>query len=192
MKNQLRYTLIIFFAFIAGVLTFALYQKFSVSDETVSSELPIVQTDKQNLDGNFGDTVISPDNKSFAHTKTVGTTPAFDELSLHLAKVKSELNSLLLEYQRQAPEVLVKQFELDLTQIEMAKISAMPEAKKPTLDFVYGKLLVRKIVAETDLQDAVMSYGVESTQAHKKVERLQAIEKEIAEFSPSAEKSKVF
>ena len=193
MKNQLRYSLIILFAFTAGILAYAFYQKFLAADKTVSSEVSVViQTGEQNQGEKFGDTFVSPESKSYDDNKTSETTPAFDELALHKKKIKSELNSLLLEWTQDSPNVLNKQFELEITQLEMTKVLAMPESQKPLLTFVYGKLLVRKVIAESELQYAVLNNGVESTQARKKVMKLQAMEKEISKFLPDLGESKKF
>lgn len=180
-KNQLRFPLVILFASAAGVLTFAFYQKFFVTNKTTFLETPItVQMNGQDREEKLDDNFVLPEIKAAKNS-----TPAFDELALHEAKTKSELNQLLLEFMPEAQEVQVKQFELRLTQLEMAKVSAMPESKRPLLTFIYGKLLIRQVKAETELQNVIANYGVESSQTRKPALKLQAVEKEISEYAPA-------
>ena len=188
MKNQLRFPLIILFAFAAGVLAFAFYQKFFVTDKITFLETPVtVQMNKPDQEDKL-------DNFVLPETKTAkNSMPAFEELALHEAKIKSELNQLLLEFMPEAQEVLIKRFELHLTRLEMAKISAMPESKKPLLTFVFGKLLVRKVEAETELQNTIANYEIDSFQTRRQALKLQDIEKEISEYAPAdSEESKKF
>ena len=191
MRNQFRYLLIIVLAFTAGILTYAFYQHSVFTNKTASLEPPsISQSNEQTKVERFNG--ISSQTNSLDEAKTIGATPAFDELALHESKIKTELNSLLLEYQPTSSNVLQKRFELEITQLEIAKILATSESEKSILTFVYGKLLVRKIVAEAELRDSILNNDLESGQSRKKAAKLQAIEKEISEFSSDLEEGKKF
>ncbi len=188
----MRYFLIVLLAFAGGILTFAVYLKFFGGNETISTQNSV--SSERSDQGETFDNVFDPSQRNaLDDTKQIKTTPALDELTLHESKIKSELTKLLLEFVPQAEVVLVKQFELRLVQLEIAKVSLIPESKRPLLTYLYGKLLVRKVEAEIKLYDAFSNHGIDSSQAKKQGIGLREIEKELSEIaSADPKESKSF
>ena len=115
-------------------------------------------------------------------SKPTDLSPAYVALASHKSAVASELKILLVDYTATTPNVLSKQFELEITEREIAKILVMSETRKSLLSDSYGKLLVRKITTETALRDLLREYTLTTPQVRGKSNELQAIENELAEI----------
>lgn len=113
-------------------------------------------------------------------SKPTELSPAYVALASHGSAVDGELKNLLDSYTAYSPNVLSKQFELEITEREIAKISVMPENRKSLLSDSYGKLLVQKITTETALRNLLREYTLTTPQVREKSNELQAIETELA------------
>ena len=113
-------------------------------------------------------------------SKPADLSPAYVALASHKSAVASELKNLLADYTAYSPNVLSKQFELEITEREIAKVLVMPETRKSLLSDSYGKLLVRKITTEAALRDLLREYTLTTPQVRGKSNELQAIENELA------------
>lgn len=109
-------------------------------------------------------------------------SPAYVVLASHKAQLASELENLRARYTATFPTVVSKQFELEITLREMAKVLVMPEAGKALLSDAYGKLLVRKITTEAALRDLFDRNTLTSLDVREKSHELQAIENELAKI----------
>ena len=115
-------------------------------------------------------------------SKPTDLSPAYVALASHKSAVASELKKLLADFTATSPNVLSKQFELEITQREIAKVLVMPETRKSLLSDSYGKLLVRKITTEAALRNLLVEYTLSTPQVRGKSNELLAIENELSEI----------
>lgn len=125
---------------------------------------------------------VSAQSSSFHGANTIGSSPAYIILASHKSKTVGELEKLLADYTAYSPQVLSKQFELEITQREMAKVLVTPETKKSLLSDAFGKLLVRKISSEASLRNLLKEFTFSTPQVREKSSELQAIENELAKI----------
>lgn len=79
------------------------------------------------------------------------SSPAYAEVLLRKTELLAELESLLVEYTEDYPNVKQMRYQTGLLQKELNKISAFNQSESAKLSIALGKLIVRKCELDTDL-----------------------------------------
>lgn len=111
--------------------------------------------------------------------KTINSTPAYQLLASHKSAVENDLKNLRNKYTEAYPGFFGKNFELALTELEIAKISALPKEKTSLLTETYGKLLVQKIQSEMQLRAFLQSHTLYHPGLTVITEKIRALDKEL-------------
>ncbi len=92
--------------------------------------------------------------------KKVGVvnSAAFQVLRSHEIEVSSKLKSLKQKFTSKDLRVKSRQYELDITRRELAKLSQLSSDKLNFLTEVYGKKLVSMIITESNLRDLLVKF----------------------------------
>lgn len=112
----------------------------------------------------------------------IQSTPGYAEVLLHRTELEAELESLLLDYTDEFPKVKELRFALGRAKAETDRLLAIPAADHAKATAALGKLIVRKIDAETDAWRLLQTYAdshPEVKQAKRKVDIFEKAIKEI-------------
>ena len=112
----------------------------------------------------------------------IRSTPAYAELLLHKAELQAELDSLLVDYTDDYPRAKDIRLELGFLKVEMDRVLAAKPADTPKLSQALGKLMLRKVELETQLDTLRARYKDDHPdvkKARRKVETFEAAIKEI-------------
>lgn len=107
------------------------------------------------------------------------STAAYAELVNRKVEVEAEYKELLVDYTEEHPKVKVKRVELASLNLEMEKISSMDAAMIPKLTVSYGKLLIRKIELEREVNELLLKFSEEHPSVIKAKEKVAVLDKEI-------------
>ena len=119
---------------------------------------------------------------SVAASNEFKASPAFAELRLRKAELESELEAMLLEYTEEFPKVKEIRISLDLLSKESDRLQAAGLRGTQRLTLALGKLMIRKVELETDLQrllENVQPGHPDAKRAKRKVEIFESAIKEI-------------
>ena len=112
----------------------------------------------------------------------VRSSPAFAELILKRTELRSELESLLVDYTDEYPRVKEIRYVLTLIDRDIARINKVKAADSSKLTLALGKLMLRRVELETELWNLDKNYKEEHPdvkRAKKKVEIYEAAVSEI-------------
>lgn len=115
-------------------------------------------------------------------TNEFKTSPAYAELRLRRAELESELEAMLLEYTEEFPKVKEIRISLGLLAKESERLQAAGSRGTQRLTLALGKLMVRKVELETDLQrllENLQPGHPDAKRAKRKVEIYESAIKEI-------------
>jgi len=113
---------------------------------------------------------------------SIRSTPAYAELLLHKTELQSELDSLLVDYTDDYPKAKEIRLELGFLKVEMDRVLAVKPADISRLSQALGKLMLKKVELETELDSLrarLKDEHPEVKKARKKVESFEAAIKEI-------------
>jgi hypothetical protein len=141
----------------------------------------------------FCGTVFSFAQKSLPAAKPTPTTtasdlqpikssPAYAELLLHKTEMESDLDSLLVDYTEEYPKVKAIRVELGFLKVEMDRLLAVKPADVGKLTLALGRLMLRKVELETQLDALRVQYKDDHPdvrKAKKKVDMFESAIKEI-------------
>ena len=108
-----------------------------------------------------------------ASASSLHSSAAYAELLLRRTELKSELESLILEFTEEYPRVKEIRFILGLLDRDTARLGKVKPAESAKLTLALGKLMLRKIELETDLWKLQSNYKDEHPdvkQARRSVE----------------------
>jgi len=112
----------------------------------------------------------------------IRSSPAYAELLLHKTELESDLDSLLIDYTEEYPKVKAIRVELGFLKVEMDRLFAVNAADSGKLTLALGRLMLRKVELETQL-DALRAQFKDDhpdvRKAKKKVETFESAIKEI-------------
>ncbi len=114
--------------------------------------------------------------------QTIRSTPAYAEVLLRKTELESDLESLLVDYTEDYPKIKEGRLELGLIKKEMDRLLAIKPADSPKLTLALGKLIVRKIALQTELESLLQQYKEghpDVKRARRKVEIFEQAIKEI-------------
>ncbi|MDQ3917111.1 MAG: hypothetical protein M3348_01295 [Acidobacteriota bacterium] len=109
-------------------------------------------------------------------------TPAYALLAVRKASVEAELKALSKLYTAAHPDVRGKRFELNAVMVEMEKMRASAGDRVPKLSDAYGKLVLRKVAVETELDGLRRSYAAGHPEVSRKRDELLALGRELEEL----------
>lgn len=115
-------------------------------------------------------------------TSEFKASPAYAELRLRKAELESELEAMLLEYTEEFPKIKEIRISLGLLAKESERLQAAGSRGTQRLTLALGKLMVRKVELETDLQrllENLQPAHPDSKRAKRKVEIYESAIKEI-------------
>lgn len=130
----------------------------------------------------FSGAVFAQKQATDAAVESIRSTPAYAELLLHKAELQAELDSLLVDYTDDYPRAKDIRLELGFLKVEMDRLLAAKPADTPKLSQALGKLMLRKIDLETQLDTLRARYKDDHPdvkKARKKVETFEAAIKEV-------------
>lgn len=110
------------------------------------------------------------------------SSAAYAEVRLRQAEIEAELESSLSEYTEDHPKVREARVSLALLQKEIERLSAAGPAAVSRMTAAVGKLMVRKVEAETDLQkllEALQPAHPDAKKAKRKVEVFEAAIRDV-------------
>jgi hypothetical protein len=125
---------------------------------------------------------------SFAQSKTkleassFKSTPAFAEIILKKTEVEAEYEALLIDYTEEYPKVIENKLALRLLLNEIEKLSKLEASQMPKLTIALGKLIVRKVEAEVEVNALLVEYDEKNRDVLRARKKLQIYEKAIAEI----------
>jgi len=113
---------------------------------------------------------------------SIRSTPAYAELLLHKTDLQAELDSLLVDYTDDYPKAKEIRLELGFLKVEMDRVLSVKPADISRLSQALGKLMLKKVELETELDSLrarLKDEHPEVKKARKKVESFEAAIKEI-------------
>ena len=110
------------------------------------------------------------------------SSPAYAEVLMRRTELRSELESLLVEYTEDYPRVKEIRFVLTLLDRDMARINKVKPAESSKLTLALGKLLVRRTELETDLWNLEKNYKEEHPDVKRAKRKLEIYEAAIGEI----------
>ena len=109
-------------------------------------------------------------------------TAAFAEIALKRADLEAELQSLLIDYTDEFPRVKELKFALTRIEVQTARLGDMKPAERDRATTALGKLMVRKVEAETDLWKVQQDYADNHPDVRRAKKKVEIFEKAIAEI----------
>lgn len=106
-------------------------------------------------------------------------TPAYAELVNRKVEVEADYKELLVDYTEENPKVKIKKAELTSINLEMAKIVVMDASMAPKLTASLGKLLLRKIELEREVNELLLKFSEEHPSVIKAKEKVVVLDQEI-------------
>ncbi len=112
----------------------------------------------------------------------VSASPAYAELLLRKTELRSDLESLILEYTEEFPKVKEFRFVLGLVDRDIARVAKVKPADSGKLTLALGKLIVRRIELETDMWNLQRSYKDEHPEVKRAKRKVDIYEAAISEI----------
>lgn len=109
-------------------------------------------------------------------------TPAYAEVLFRRTELESDLESLLVDYTEDYPKIKEIRLELSLIRKETNRLLAIKSADAPKLTLALGKLIVRKVTLQSELDALLLQYKDQHPdvkRAKRKVDIYEAAIKEI-------------
>ncbi len=103
-----------------------------------------------------------------AAPEVVRSSPAYAELLLRKTELRSELESLSIEYTDEFPKIKEAKFAVALLERDLTRLATVKPSDAGKLTLALGKLMLRRIEVETELGILLKSYKDE----HPDVKRL--------------------
>ena len=114
--------------------------------------------------------------------ENVKSSPAYAEVLLRKTELLAGLESLLVEYTEDYPNVKELRYQTGLLQKELDKMAAFNPSESAKLSIALGKLMVRKCELDTDLWSLQQNYNDQQPdvkRAKRKSEIFEAAIKDI-------------
>lgn len=110
------------------------------------------------------------------------SSPAYAEVLLRKTEIEAELDSFLVDYTEDYPKIVDARAELGFLKTEIERLLSTKPADAGRLTLALGKLIVRKVEFEVQLDRLLRQYKSEHPdvkRAKKKVDAFEAAIKEI-------------
>ena len=112
----------------------------------------------------------------------VTSSAAFAEVILRRTELRSELESLVLEYTEEFPRVKEIRHVLTLLERDINRLAKVKPAESSRLTLALGKLIVRRIELETDLWKLQLNYQDEHPDVKRAKKKVEIYEGSISEI----------
>ena len=112
----------------------------------------------------------------------VRASSAYAELLLHKAELESTLESLLVDYNEEYPKVKQLRVESTLVNAEMMRLIAVKPADAGKLTLALGRLMLRKVELETELNTLRLQYKDDHPDVRKLKRKIDVFESAIREI----------
>lgn len=112
----------------------------------------------------------------------VRASPAYAELLLHKTELDSTLESLLIDYNEEYPKVKQLRVESTLVNAEMMRLTAVKPADAGKLTLALGRLMLRKVELETELNALRLQYKDDHPDVRKLKRKIDVFESAIREI----------
>jgi peptidoglycan hydrolase CwlO-like protein len=112
----------------------------------------------------------------------IRATPAYAELLLHKTELTSALESLLADYNEAYPKVRELRSELTLLNAEIARLMAVKPTDAGRLTLALGRMMLRKVELETELETLRAQYKDEHPDVRKLKRKIEVFESAIKEI----------
>lgn len=109
-------------------------------------------------------------------------TPAYAEVLLRRTELEADLESLLVDYTEDYPKIKEIRLELSLIKKETDRLLAVKQADASKLTLALGKLIVRKITLQTELEALLLQYKDEHPDVKRARRRVAIFEGAIKEI----------
>ncbi len=115
-------------------------------------------------------------------TNAASASPAYAELLLRKTELRSDLESLILEYTEEFPKVKEFRFVLGVIDRDIARLAKVKPADSGKLTLALGKLIVRRIELETDMWNLQRNYKDEHPEVKRAKRKVDIYETAISEI----------
>ena len=107
------------------------------------------------------------------------SSAAYGELVLRKVEVEAEYKEMLVDYTEEHPKLKIKKAEIDNLNLEMEKIAAMDISFAPKLTATVGKLVLKKIDLQTEVNKLLLQYAEDHDLVKRAKQKVAVIEEEI-------------
>lgn len=121
-----------------------------------------------------------PDTKQVASSGS--SSAAYAELVLKRTELRSDLESLVLEYTDEYPKIIEIRHVLTLFDRDIARIGKVKPADSSKLSVALGKLMLRRIELETELWNLQKNYKEEHPDVKRAKKKVEIYESAIGEI----------
>ena len=129
--------------------------------------------------GQGNKTVVKPAAETPA---SANSSPAYAELLLKRTELRSELESLLVEYTEEYPRIKEIRHVLTLFDRDIARINKVKPADSSKLTLALGKLMLRRIELEIELWNLRKNYQEEHPDVKRAKRKIEIYESAITEI----------
>ena len=123
-----------------------------------------------------------PPTNLVANIQAVKSSPAYAELLLQKTELQSALDSLLVDYNETYPKVTELRSQIRLIDLEIGRLLAVKSPEAGRLSIALGKLMLRKVQLETELETLKLQYKDEHPEVRKKQRQVETFESAIKEI----------
>lgn len=124
----------------------------------------------------------TPVGPPIVEIQPIKSSPAYAELLLHKTELESDLDSLLVDYTEEYPRVKAIRLELGFLKVEMDRLLAVKVADTGRLSQALGRLMLRKVELETELDALRVQYKDDHPDVRKARKKIDAFESAIKEI----------
>src|SRR5580765_3959887 len=117
-----------------------------------------------------------------ADLQPIRSSAAYAELRLHQAELQSTLDSLLIDYTEEFPKIKEIRVELGFLKTEMDRLLAVKPADAGRLTLALGRLMLKKIELEKQLDVLRAQYKDEHPEVRKTRRQIETYESAIKEI----------
>lgn len=128
------------------------------------------------VNATFAQNAVSDNSNKAEHTE------AYTLLETQELKVNEELTNLLKDYTAGFSAVQNKQFELDITRLEKAKVLLVEPNKFYLLNKTYGNLVLNKISLEVEMKNLLSNYTSQHGKVMEKLPELISTERKMTDY----------
>jgi uncharacterized protein involved in exopolysaccharide biosynthesis len=123
-----------------------------------------------------------PTPATAADSQPIRSSPAYAELLLQKTELQSTLDALLVDYTEQYPKVKELRSQLGLLQVEMDRLLAVKPENASRLSDALGKLMLRKVELESNLETLRAQYKDDHPEVKKLRRKIESYEASIKEI----------
>ena len=117
-----------------------------------------------------------------ADSQSVRSSPAYADLLLQKTDLQATLDSLLIDYTEQYPKVKELRSQLGFLQKEMDRLLAVKPEDAGRLSDALGKLMLRKVELESDLETLRAQYNDDHPEVKRLRRKIETYEASIREI----------